>query len=279
MASLEDWLRERGGGVAHTADLYAAGFGKHAIAARVRAGTLIRIRRSWLILPGTNHARVAAVRAGGRLTCVSAAAELHLWTPEHDEVHVAVPPTAARIDRTGLRVHWSSGPAPVARRAVIDPLINILFHIARCNPPAAALAVWESALRKGLIAADVLQRIAWRSARAARLAAISSQLSDSGLETHFVELMRAIGVPVRQQVWIDGHPVDALIGERLVVQIDGFAHHSSPEARRRDILADARLRLRGYTVIRFDYHQILFQPETVQEIIRASIAQGLHLAA
>lgn len=90
-----------------------------------------------------------------------------------------------------------------------------------------------------------------------------SPLSDSGLESYFIELMRAIGVRVRQQVRIDGHPVDALIDDRLVVQLDGFAFHSSAADRRQDIAADVRLRLLGYTVLRFDYQQVLFQPELV----------------
>lgn len=176
-------------------------------------------------------------------------------------------------------MHWSTGPTPTAARAVIDPLINVLRNVARCQEPAHALATWESALNKKLVDAAVLERIEWRSDRANRLVALCTDLSDSGLETHFVDLMRAIGVAVRQQVWLDGHPVDALIGDRLVVQLDGFAHHSSPADRRRDIEADARLRLRGYTVLRFDYHQVLFQPEMIQNIIRAAIAQGLHRAA
>jgi very-short-patch-repair endonuclease len=87
--------------------------------------------------------------------------------------------------------------------------------------------------------------------------------------------MRQLGVVVRQQVWIDGHPVDGLIGDRLVVQIDGFAHHQAAD-RRRDIAADARLRLRGYTVMRFDYHQLLYDWQTVVHLVSAAIAEGLH---
>lgn len=278
MESLDEWMRHHGGS-AHSSDVYAAGYSKHTVAALVRTGRLVRVRRSWLVSSGADDAQLAAARVGGRLTCVTAAHRLGLWTGDHDEVHVAVAPTAARLDATGLRVHWSAGPAPTAARAVVDPLINVLYHVARCQPPVVALAIWESALNKNLISADVLQRIAWHSGRAARLAAIATKLSDSGLESHFIELMRAIGVRVRQQVRIDGHRVDGLIGERLVIQLDGFAFHSTPEARRRDILADARLRLRGYTVLRFDYQQILFQPELVQEVIQTAMAQRLHRAA
>ncbi len=87
--------------------------------------------------------------------------------------------------------------------------------------------------------------------------------------------MRSIGVAVRQQVWIDGHPIDGLIGAHLAVQLDGFAHHQA-EDRRRDLHADARLVLRGYTVLRFDYVQVLMTPEHVIAVISAALAQGLH---
>jgi very-short-patch-repair endonuclease len=173
-------------------------------------------------------------------------------------------------------LHWASGPAPVTRTIVEEPLVNVLFHVARCLRPHDALAVWESALRRRKTSAEVLQRIAWRSTAATRFARVAGDLSDSGLETRFVRGMRAAGVMVRQQVRIDGHSVDGLIGEALVVQLDGFEFHSSPADRRRDIEADARLVLRGYTVIRFDYFQVFFDWDHVVETILLAIAQGLH---
>lgn len=79
-------------------------------------------------------------------------------------------------------------------------------------------------------------------------------------------------------MWIDGHPVDFLIGDRLVVQLDGFEHHSSPAARRRDMDADARLTLLGYTVLRFDYQQVMFEWERVEAVLATAMAQQVHLA-
>ena len=76
-----------------------------------------------------------------------------------------------------------------------------------------------------------------------------------------------------------GHPVDGLIGEFLVVQVDGFAHHRSAEARRRDIAHDAKLTLLGYTVLRFDFEQVFFGWEEVLETIRIAMAQGMHRSA
>lgn len=275
---IEEWMR-RHDGVAHSSQLLAAGFSRRAVALAVQSGRMLRVRRSWLVLRDCDPDRLAAAKVGGRLTCVSAAKALGLWAPAHDEVHVAVAPTAARLAAAGVRVHWSNGPAPFDPRATTDPLINALFQVARCQPRAEALAVWESALNKNLISAEILRRVSWHSADAHTLAELASALSDSGLETHFIVLMHATGIRPRQQVWIDGHRVDALIGDRLIVQLDGFAFHSDAASRRRDIEADVRLRLLGYTVLRFDYQQVLFQPEMVQEAVRTAMSQGLHLAA
>jgi len=276
---LEQWMRARDG-VAHTSVLYAAGFSKHAVSAAVSSGMLRRVRRSWLLQPDCDPRRAAAAALGGRVTCVSAASLLGMWAPDHAETHIAVAPHATAASApAGTKLHWSDGPAPFARRAVQDPLINVLYHVARCQPPADALAVWESALRLKLVDMAVLDRVRWRSARVSSLKSLASSLSDSGLETRYVMLMREIGVTVQQQVWIDGHPVDGLIGERLVIQLDGFANHSSAADRRRDLEADARLGLRGYTVLRFDYQQVFFRPGYVTDAVSAAIAQGSHLAA
>lgn len=273
---LAQWLRQHDS-VAHTTALRAAGFTTHAIRSAVAAGIASWVRRSWLALPNAPAPVRVAVAAGGRLTCLSEAGLSGLWTPEHEQTHVAVASTASRVERPGLRLHWSKPIVPVGTTAVREPLVNVLAHVAACVPVADALSVWESALRKQRISAAEIERVQWHGTAARSIAARASLLSDSGLETVFVGLMRSIGVVVRQQVRVDGRPIDAIIGDLLAVQIDGFAHHQAAD-RRRDLRADARLVLRGYTVLRFDYYQILFCPDEVIATIRMAMAQGLHLA-
>lgn len=273
-AELVAWLHARGG-VAHTTALRDAGFTTHGIRQALRGGAAHWERRSWLALAGADPVLRQAAALGARTTCLTAAARAGLWTPAHDELHLSVPPTAARRDPTGVRLHWGVAPMPVARTTLIEPVINVLAHVAGCAAPADALCVWESALRKGAVQPGVLTGVRWRGS-AQQLAALASVLSDSGLETRFVVLMRGLGVEVRQQVWIDGHPVDGLIGERLVVQLDGFAHHQGAD-RRRDLRADARLVLLGYTVLRFDLVQLLFHPDEVVASIATALAQQRHL--
>ena len=274
---LVPWLAGHGG-VAHTSVLRAAGFGTRPIATAVAEGAVVRVRRSWIAAPDCSAGRRAAASVGGRLTCVSAARERGLWTPRTDDHHVWVPSTASRLEHGGLKVHCATPPITLPRTDPDESMINVLFHVSRCLPRVDALAVWESALRIGAVDAAILSSVRWGSARARAYAKAAGRISDSGLETHFRELMASIGVVIRQQVWIDGHPVDGLIGDSLVVQVDGFAHHRSAD-RRRDLRQDARLILRGYTVLRFDYVQVLFEPEYVIETVRMAMAQRRHLAA
>ncbi|MBB4138942.1 endonuclease domain-containing protein [Microbacterium invictum] len=266
--------------MAHSREAHATGYSRHDVAQAVAADALRRIRRSWLAAPGADPDLQLAAAVSGRVTCVTAAKRLGLWVPSHDRLappaHVAVPHSRAHIHATGVHLHWATGPIAVAATAVADPVVNVLFHIARCLPRVDALAVWESALRKRAVNADELVRTRWRSTQAAELASVASVLSDSGIETAFVDGMRSVGIAVRQQVQLAGHRVDGLVGDRLVVQIDGFAHHGAAD-RRRDLRHDALLILRGYTVLRFDYQQVLYDWEHVQSTVLTAVAQGLHL--
>jgi len=272
------WMRQRHG-VAHSSDLRAAGYSAWEVRRAVDAGALERVHRSWLVSTGCSPARRAAALVSGRVTCVTAAQEMGLWTPTAAQVHVAVAPTASRNKRPGLVVHWAQGPLPVPPFCVDEPLLNVLFHVARCLEPIEAAAVWESAVRTGTVTLTQLRRTAWGTPRAGEVLERVGAHSDSGVETTFLGIARSCGVEVRQQVLIDGHPVDALIGERLVVQLDGFEFHRKAKDRRRDLRQDARLVLLGYTVLRFDYQQVMFDARYVMETLMNAIAQGLHRAS
>ena len=91
--------------------------------------------------------------------------------------------------------------------------------------------------------------------------------------------LRRWGLQVRQQVKLAGRFVDIVVGERLVLQIDGYEFHSSSAQRSSDIAHDAELRLRGYTVLRLSYAQIVHDWDSAASIIRRAVATGLHLAA
>lgn len=272
------WLNQHGG-IAHSQQVLRAGFTRFAIRQNVAGGVCARIRRDWLALPTAPMDLRAAAALGGRVACLSVARRLELWHLPDGMNHVTMPRNRAVAASDTLRVHWSTGPVPVARFALAEPIENALVHLAECQPFENALVVWDSALNKNLVTQQSLARLHLRGAAARAVRDVASGLSDSGLETLPVARLALTGIRVSQQVMLEGHKVDGLIGDRLVLQSDGFSFHSSAEQRRADIAHDRRLALLGYTVLRYDYRQILFDwPRIEHEILRA-MAQGLHLAA
>src|SRR5690606_24834384 len=98
--------------------------------------------------------------------------------------------------------------------------------------------------------------------------------ADSGLETYLRTRLAWMGLPLTFQTWIAGHRVDLLIGDRLVLQVDGATHTGAQ--RSEDIRHDAELRLMGYHVIRVGYRQVMDQWHMIQDLIMRAVAQGLH---
>jgi very-short-patch-repair endonuclease len=265
------------GGVVHRRVLAEQGIGRAAIAAAVASGRLRCIRRSWIVAPQAPVDRVLAAQLGGRLACVSAARALGFWTLSVDRPHIWVGPHSEAAARTDARIHRSIAMLPAHTTDVIEAPIEVLAHVATCLPRDQALAVWESALRKRVVEPRSLVSVQWRSVDARALAAAADVLSDSGLETMGVSSLRALGLPVRQQVRLLGHDVDALIGEMLVVQFDGWAYHSSAADRARDNRHDARLRAAGYHVIRVGYAEVVHGWPAIEREILLAVAQGRHL--
>lgn len=266
----------RRGGVAMSSLLRESGHPRHAIADAVAAGRLVRVRRDWVALPEADPELVAAARSGVVLGCVTRARRLGLWVLHDGPVHVAAAPKARVRVPDGVVVHWSRPMVPRAPGVLEDPVENALVAVAACQRPEFALAVWESALQKGLVDPLAMARMPLPRSAASVLAQ-ASPISDSGLETLFRAGLRWLKVRIIAQPRIAGHRCDFLIGERLVVQIDG-GHHVGAQ-RTSDIAHDAQLMLLGYHVLRFSYTQIVGDWPAVQDVIVRAIAQGLHLAA
>ena len=118
-----------------------------------------------------------------------------------------------------------------------------------------------------------LRATPWIHPIARKLAADVGDHSDSGVESTFVWHCRRIGLQVTQQVMLAGHRVDALIGRRIVVQLDGWAFHSDAAQRRSDIRHDRELTAFGYVVLRFDYYDVMHNWPRVEAELRRVIAR------
>ncbi|GAA4189579.1 hypothetical protein GCM10022219_05550 [Microbacterium oryzae] len=263
-------------GVARVSTLRAAGVSDLHIRRAARTGALVRPRRGWVAWADADPALIAAAEIGAVITCISQAARLNLWTIEDGAWHLGMAAHAKPARRTSAHIHWALPAVPRHPDDLVDPIENVLVLTAACQPYENALVVWESAMKRGLFEPAAMERLHLGPA-ARRLLHEALPFADSGLETLVVPRLRWLRLPLRRQVHIAGHRVDLLIGERLVLQIDG-GHHVGPQ-RDQDNAHDAQLRLMGYHVIRVSYAQIVFDWASVQDLIVRAVAQGLHRAA
>lgn len=271
-------ILQKHGGWLHRTTLIDRGWSPSKLLAARRAEDIELVRRRWLIHPDAPQDVRTAAELGGVITSVSALDRYGLWMPpglERDaRAHVAVTPNAGIRADDRTVVYRSRPVVERSPRTLVDTLENVLSNVARRLPEAQAFAIWESAVERRLTTPEELITIPWISASARALALDVSDRSDSGVESTFVKNCRRARIPIVQQVWIAGRPVDALIGRRLVVQLDGYAFHSDPAQRRRDIAHDRKLVAMGYTVLRFSYHDVMYEWSRVEREIRGMIARG-----
>lgn len=268
-------LLERGG-VARVEALRRDGVTVHALRQARESGVIMLVRRGWVALPGADAMLVAAARRGVVLSCVTLAARKGLWVLDSSMHHVAAPANAGHAAVSRGVIHWNRPLLPRDPDSLEDSLENALIILSRCQPYESALATWESALRQKKIDPGALERAPLPPA-ARRLLAEARPFADAGTETILHARLKWLRLPITPQVWILGHRVDFVIGDRLVVQIDG-AHHVGAQ-RDSDIAHDALLTLHGYHVIRISYDQLMNHWADVLRLILAAIGQRLHVAA
>jgi very-short-patch-repair endonuclease len=95
-------------------------------------------------------------------------------------------------------------------------------------------------------------------------------------ERKLLRLLRASSLPSPvTNARVGRYEVDFLWQkERLIVEVDGFAWHSSRRAFERDRERDADLQLAGYRVLRVTWRQLTREPDAVVERIARALAAG-----
>lgn len=258
-----------------TSQITALGYSPHAIRKALGTELVFRPRRGWLALRNTDPDLLFAARYGVILSCITQAKRLGLWVLSEDQMHVSIPKRGHKVQLPDSVLHWQRLPLVRAPGTLVDPIENVLDCVAYCQPHDAALAVWDSALQKGLTDYLTLASLPL-GFRARRLLEETTPFADSGLETFFRTRLSWLKLPIRSQTWLYGHRVDFLIGDRLIVQIDGKQH--SGAQRTEDMQYDAILRARGYHIIRVNYALVVHHWPGVQDQILRAVSRGLHLA-
>jgi hypothetical protein len=264
-------------GIATTRALRGAGLRDAEIRTALRRGSLVRIREGVVATPGCDPLVLEAAGIGGRLAGASAARALGFWAPSRRNLVVEVPrgahvpPTSATVVR---------GPAGSARYGV-STATELVGQILRSEPPHIAVAVLDSILRRsGMTRADLEFAAADLPRRLHRWLVFVDPRAESGTESIVRVLLALDGIVATPQVRVpfsDLERLDLVVGDRLVIECDSRAHHSTPAELDRDNARDLMLTALGFLVIRIRYRAAVGDPAGVVAAVRAMVVAGLHL--
>jgi len=273
-------IADRGHGVAGRAELLAAGVSRDQIKRSLAAG---RLRP---MLPGVyavGHAAVsregwcrAALLACGDDSVLGHRTAAHLWSFRHGDLF----PLSVIVPRNGGRKQH----AIAARRMRLPRSDWMVLDGLRVTTPARTIAdmagelspremrrLVERAQDLKRFDPDRIEAVLERNPRRRgcrpllHLIALLQPDADgtrSHLERLFLALIRRAGLPKPEvNVEIEGRQRDFVWRkQRLVVEVDGYAYHSSREAMRRDRRRDRHLTAALWRPARFTYEEVAFEP-------------------
>jgi very-short-patch-repair endonuclease len=281
-------------GVVTSAQLAAAGLGRGAIRHRLVQSRLHRVHPK-VFLVGNGIASPLAREAAALLSCGRNSALSHRpaasicnLLPRLDgDVDVTVVARNPR-PRTGIRIHRvrSLDPRDLMRRSglLLTAPPRTLLDLATVLSERQLERAVEAALRLGLAREKQLRALLGRAGGhqgRGRLRAVLNlqegpSFTRSEAEERFLALVRAARLPPPQcNVRLGSFEVDFLWrGERLVVEVDGYAFHSTRAAFESDRRRDAELQMKGYSVMRVTWRQIVEEPEALVARLAQRLSSG-----
>jgi very-short-patch-repair endonuclease len=190
-------------------------------------------------------------------------------------VDVSVP--GKQRDRKGVRVHRNR---PLDRVTTYEGcrITTAAATIADLAPTLTdrdlARVIEQAQVLRLATRAELIASLPSRRSPALTQALEQPRLTRSEAERRLLELIGKAGLPrPRTNVRVAGHEVDLYWpAQRLVVEVDGYAFHSTREAFERDRARDAELTARGQRVLRVTWRQIVEEPEAVIARLAAALA-------
>lgn len=277
--------------------LRAVGLGRGAIEHRLARGRLHRVRRG---VYQVGHSagpplvrEIAALLAygpGSVLSHRTAAVQWQLLSPSSGPVSVTILGRDAGM-RPGVRRHRVGRLVAADLRLrdglpVTAPASTLLDLAGETNHRDIERAVNEALVQRLVSMGDLRSVLERRGGRPGSpvLRRLVDKLEEPSLtrseaEVRMLELLRRTGLPLpRTNVKVGRYEVDMLWRqERLVVEIDGFAFHSTRAAFERDRRRDADLQARGLKVMRVTWKQIVEEPEAT--LVRVARLLGARAVA
>jgi very-short-patch-repair endonuclease len=286
-------LAEQQHGLVARSQLLGAGMTPDMVRARVDAKRLRPVQRGvYLVGPAVApHLReMAAVLACGEGAVVSHRSAAALWEllphPGPSASVDILVPMPDRGRRPGIRAHhtsrlqesevttWNRIPVTTPARTVLD-----LAGEVQRRELERVVAKTE---REGLAAPGEISQLIARHPRRPGVGILRALLSGhasptltrSHAEERFLALVRKAQLAMPEvNVGVGGYEVDFLWRpQRLVVEVDGFAFHSSRREFKRDRRRDSILSLKGLRVLRITWGQIVEEPEAVVALVAHNLA-------
>ncbi len=284
-------------GVLSRAQALDAGLSERAIERRLASG-LWKVVFAGVYVPrpvpsSWRQRLMAAVLYGGHGALASHRSAAALWGLEgaaEGPVEISVK-AGRRI--AGVVVHRRR-PADHPPVVLIDniPTTGIertLLDVAAVAPPHRVAPALDEALRRRLTTIEAVFDALPARGRAGTktlrelLAARDDRdgLLESQLESALLHLVREHGLPlpVPQHRVSDGGAVVARLdfaypSHRLGIETDGYRWHGGVERWKRDLRRENRLKLLGWTVLRFSWEDVHDRPESVAGQIRTALARA-----
>lgn len=218
------------------------------------------------------------MRHGGALGCVSVLQAEGLWVlDELPHVHVAMRPNGQSLPHAdcGCILHWNDVPQSGGRISLQAALVQALG----CVGMEEFFVALESAMRRRMIDRRGLASLRREVPAEQRwLVDFARWDADSGLESLLRLRLRAHGISLASQVDIPGvGRVDFVLGDRLILEVDGKPGHVGASARHKDLVRDAVAAAHGFETLRFDYALVVHDWPLVEAAILAKVERGLHL--
>jgi very-short-patch-repair endonuclease len=282
-------------GVVTRSELVEAGVPAHAIDYRVKRRRIHRLYRGVYrvgAIERNYEKETAAVLACGEAAVLSHRSAAGLWKM------LPLPPPGVPVEVTLLRGCRRPGPSVrVHRFCHLDPAEATRFEGIPVTVPARTLLdlaasldhrkleqALAAALRERLTHTNQIRELLTLYPRRPGTPLLQALLDRDGepaftrseAEARFLKLVRKGRLQGPQvNAKVSGYEVDFLWQrQRLIVEIDGFAFHSSPGAFERDRRRDAVLTGAGFRVVRVTWRQVTKEPEALLVSLAEALARA-----
>ena len=202
------------------------------------------------------------------ISCVSAAQiyELPVLMEERPQkTHLSVsynrgmhPSKLRRFD--DVCIHREQFVSDEERRTHVASIGTVLERVLVCMPLKVSLPMLDAARNRGLydVSTLTIPPTGSRLPHLREALTLSSDRARSILETVARLQLIDMGLTPQVGVWIEGvGEVDMIVLGFIVIEVDGWAFHSSKEQREKDLKRDRELLRRGFVVLRFTYDDVM----------------------